>query len=233
MTDILDVKKNREHAILRPCYVVFDIVLLNGMSMLNLDLEKRYKDYLVKCIQPKDRVIEILPNRVGENVADVISYLDEIMREQLEGIVIKSPTSTYQVAKRGNDWLKLKADYIDCIGESLDVLVVGGAYGTASRMGKLSSFTVAVLDDREETTHKKWLTLGKVGGGFSDSDYSEIDKKCHGKWKPFNINNMPEWLDHSRRGKRPDMLIEPKDSFVVSIKFYELVPRYLYHILLF
>jgi DNA ligase-1 len=43
--------------------------------------------------------------------------------------MIKDLNAPYFCARRSWDWVKLKKDYIDGLGDTLDVVPIGGNYG--------------------------------------------------------------------------------------------------------
>ena len=90
-----------------------------------------------------------------------------------EGLVIKNLESEYTLHGREDDWIKVKPEYMDSLGEEVDVLVMGGFWGSGRRGGMLSSFMCGVLDD-SDPDHPKYLSFCKVGSGFSMDEFAEI-----------------------------------------------------------
>jgi DNA ligase-1 len=75
----------------------------------------------------------------------------------------KDPDATYTPGRRADNWMKLKPAF-----ETLDVVVVGGIWGSGRRRGMLSSLVVAIRD-RDE-----FKTVGKVGTGFPEDTLRDL-----------------------------------------------------------
>ena len=67
-----------------------------------------------------------------------------------EGLVVKNIDSVYQTNARGADWVKVKPEYSDQMGENLDLLVLGGWWGKGGRTGKISSLLCGLRVPQED-----------------------------------------------------------------------------------
>lgn len=209
----------------RPLLRIFDILFLNGRDLTRYTLRDR-RNALQKIIRPVHRRFELHPYQEATNIAEVETALRTVVAEASEGLVLKNPRSPYRLNERHDDWMKVKPEYMTEFGESLDVTVIGGYYGTGRRGGGLASFLCGLRVDDAHSSQgantTKWYSFCKVGGGFSASDYASIRHHTDGKWKEWDPKKPPTWLIELAGGnaqyERPDMWINPEDSVVLSIK---------------
>ncbi|MDD2671683.1 MAG: DNA ligase D [Syntrophales bacterium] len=139
-------------------YYVFDILHLEGRSLLQLPLRRRR--HILKQILPGIPGI-----RVSEDVeGDGVSLFREVVKNGVEGILAKDVASPYRPGIRGRDWLKIKA--------TLRQEAVIGGY-TAPRKGRkhLGALVLGVYESGN------LVYIGHSGGGFTDRDLLEIRKR--------------------------------------------------------
>ncbi|KAJ3206547.1 DNA ligase (ATP) [Dinochytrium kinnereticum] len=210
-------------ALSRPCFIVFDILYVNGQSLLTSPLSHRHR-LLQKIITPRPTFLQILDHQEAKTTAEVIQALDQRMMEHLEGIIVKDPTAPYVLNERGDSWLKIKPDYIDSLGDDVDLLLVGGFFGSGRRSGKLSHFMCAVLDDSVEGGPKQFVSICKFGSGYTMAEIEDITHEGEGNWRRYDPKRPPTWFVHPSTSKeRPDMIIAPEHSRVVCVKAAEIV----------
>ena len=66
------------------------------------------------------------------------------MKFGTEGLMIKDLDSVYTSSRRSWEWVKLKKDYIDGVGDTLDLVPIGAFFGTGKRKGLYGSYLLAV-----------------------------------------------------------------------------------------
>ncbi|KAI0322809.1 DNA ligase 4 [Amylostereum chailletii] len=223
-------KSKKEHNP-RPCFKVFDLLYLNGMSLIHKSVKFRKRN-LRSCVSEVPGRIEFISESEGKTAKDVRNRMDEVMANRGEGLVLKHPSAEYVLNGRNKDWIKVKPEYMDNMGETVDVLVVAGSYGSGRRGGGVSSLVCAVLDDRKtpnEDGEPEYSTFVRVGSGLSYVEYAWVRDK---PWKKRDPNNPPGFVQTSARGTddKGDLYLEPEDSFILQIKAAEITSSDQYHV---
>ncbi len=140
--------------------MVFDLLWLNGTSLLKEPLRQRRK-LLEGLALP--RGIERVEVFSVHSAVEIDNVFDMSRRRGNEGLMVKEGESLYTPGRRGMSWLKLKKELA-----TLDVVVVGAEYGHGKRNGVLSDYTFAVRDG------KQLLTIGKAYSGLTDKEIAEL-----------------------------------------------------------
>lgn len=222
-TAALEQQRNQFSTNPRPLYRVFDMLMLNGTDLSRYTLRDR-RNALERVVKPVERRLEILEYTVGKTQEDVDRALRKIVAEASEGLVVKNPRSRYRLNDRNLDWLKVKPEYMEEFGESLDCLVIGGYYGSGKRGGGLSSFLCGLrVTNSDGTPSQKFLSFFKVGGGMTANDYANVRHHTENKWHKWDPHNPPTQYIELGGGvqyqrERPDVWILPEDSLVIQAK---------------
>ena len=154
------------------CVFSFDILYLNGKSLLQTEFEKR-RALLHEHFAEIPQKFQFAKYADAKTPEEMQIFFDESIKSSCEGLMVKTlkENSSYEPSRRTFKWLKLKKDYINDggIGDSLDLVVVGADYGTGKRTGCYGSFLLAVYDSDTET----FQTVSKLGTGLSDNELKE------------------------------------------------------------
>jgi ATP-dependent DNA ligase len=109
-----------------------------------------------------------------------------------EGIIIKQPDSYYLPSDRSaRHWVKLKTDYIDELGDSLDLVILGGYYGKRQTEESINVFLVGVIKSIGDKTA---MPLCKVGTGLSIQELSHLQLQLKPHWKRYDPRFPPKTL---------------------------------------
>jgi bifunctional non-homologous end joining protein LigD len=150
-------------------YVAFDILMLNGKSLVELPLIER-KQILDAVVTNGGRIEKCVYTKHGE------ALWKEMLKRDMEGVMAKQEQSHYYPGARSSVWLKIKAY------KTMEAIILG--YTSGKR--KISSLVLGVYSE------KKLIYIGKVGTGFTEAFLRELLqrlKKIELK-KPLNVENI-------------------------------------------
>ncbi|KIM66216.1 hypothetical protein SCLCIDRAFT_1211444 [Scleroderma citrinum Foug A] len=202
----------------RVCLFAFDLLYLNGEPLLRRSLRER-RELLRKHFQIVPGEFDFAKYSDGESTDEIQAFLEESVKDGCEGLMVKmleSDASYYEPSRRSVNWLKLKKDYLAGVGDSLDLVVVGGYYGKGKRTNVYGAFLLACYDaDAEE-----YQTICKIGTGFSE----EILQAHWDALRPLEMQNPRG--DVKVGGAKPDIWFEPKVVWEVLTADLSLSPIY-------
>lgn len=141
-------------------YYVFDLLYLNGKSLVALPLELR-KSLLQNLLEDRATSLIYFSDHVVGNGDE---FKKQACRLHLEGMISKRRDRPYQPG-RGFDWLKVK-----CIHD--EELVIGGFTEPGGSRTGFGALLVGFFDDRKYLHY-----AGKVGTGFSDKDLHDLHRR--------------------------------------------------------
>ena len=128
-------------------------------------------------------------------------FLDAAVKGQCEGLMVKTldVNAAYQPDQRSLNWLKLKKDYLEGLGDSVDLVVLGAYHGRGKRTGVYGTYLLACYDEDTE----EFQSVCKIGTGFSDEDLKELSASLNkhvipNKTSQYNVSDTLEcdvWFD--------------------------------------
>jgi DNA ligase-1 len=168
-------------------FIIFDLLWLNGGSLLKTPLRERRERLGGLRLPPQFQIAEVMS---AHSASEIEQTFQQARRRLNEGLMIKDPESVYLPGTRGMFWFKLKKELA-----TLDVVVVAAELGHGKRNNVLSDYTFAV---RDETTGEL-LPIGKAYSGLTDAEIAELTEH-------FKQNTI---ANHGRyREVKPDIVLE-------------------------
>jgi DNA ligase-1 len=143
-------------------FVIFDLLWVNGRSLLKTPLRERREQLGSLTMPPQFRRANVTPAR---SAAEIEQIFQEARKRLNEGLMIKDAESFYLPGTRGMFWFKLKRELA-----TLDVVVVAAELGHGKRNKVLSDYTFAVRDE----TSGELLPIGKAYSGLTDVEIAEL-----------------------------------------------------------
>jgi DNA ligase 1 len=172
-------------------FVAFDLLLLEGRSLLDSPLSERRLLLERLSAQAKQPTLRFPRAQLCHTVEEIENRFLLALDTGNEGLLAKAPESPYVPGRRGQFWMKLKRALA-----TLDVVVTIAEYGHGKRRGLLSDYTFAVRDDA------RLVNIGKAYSGLTDVEIRELTRY---------------FLDHTTEDRGFQRDVEP--TIVLEIAF--------------
>lgn len=206
------ITRKRKHAIEEVAkqvplkFVVFDILLVDGRSLLDIPLAKRI-EYLSGRVST-DGVLMLSERIVTNSASDLRDFHRRQIEAGLEGVVVKRWNDPYIPGRRGFSWVKFKEAEEQAAGlaDTLDCLVMGYYRGRGKRAGfGIGGFLVGVRRGEE------FVTISKIGTGLADVQWREMRKRADA----LAVDEHPKEYGSIAKTLIPDVWVSP--GIVVEI----------------
>ncbi|ELR11572.1 ATPdependent DNA ligase domain containing protein, partial [Acanthamoeba castellanii str. Neff] len=204
------------------CLFLFDILYVDGKVVMNEPLKKRR--------QILEESVTSIPHRIEfseyKEISDLTTgeealteMMDRVLKEGLEGLMIKDIGDVYKPDKR--HWLKLKKDYLAGMADSADLVVLGAYFGTGAYGGMMSVFLMGSYDpDEEKWKARSRNTVCKAGNGFDDAALKQLQKQLRPHMKQIH-KSYDKWNPHKMPRHRlhvPDFIVtDPEQAPVWEV----------------
>jgi len=166
----------------------FDVLYYDKKDCLNLECSERRK--ILEQIVHEDNFSKLVPMLFVKNENEVEDFLENSINAGCEGLMLKDPSAPYRAGMRGSNWLKLKREYRNELGDSLDLIVIGAYFGRGRRTGLYGTLLLATYNPEKDNLP----SICKVGTGFTDESldqlYQILSNKVTLKKNPRIVSEM-------------------------------------------
>lgn len=176
---------------------LFDVLYLNGQDLLNEPYKTRRKK--LEDITNQDEYTKIVTQTIVRSENEIEDFLENGINAGCEGLMLKVLDAPYRAGARGSNWLKLKREYRNELGDSLDLVVIGAFFGKGRRTGKYGTLLLASYNADRDT----FESICKVGTGFTDENLDQFYQILQDK---VTLKKNPR----IESGMEPDVWFEPE-----------------------
>jgi len=166
----------------------FDVLYYDKKDCLNLEYSERRK--ILEQIVSEDNFAKLVPMLFVKNENEIEDFLENSINAGCEGLMLKAHSAPYRAGMRGSNWLKLKREYRNELGDSLDLIVIGAYFGRGRRTGLYGTLLLATYNPEKDNLP----SICKVGTGFTDESldqlYQILSNKVTLKKNPRIVSEM-------------------------------------------
>ena len=163
-------KHKLEQAVLQYPITVnfFDVLYFDKKNCLDLPYSERRK--ILEQSVDENKLAKLIPVLLVKNENDIQDFLENSINAGCEGLMLKTLTAPYRAGTRGSNWLKLKREYRNELGDSLDLVVIGAYFGRGRRTGLYGTLLLGTYNPEKDN----FPSICKVGTGFTDESLDQL-----------------------------------------------------------
>lgn len=204
----MTITRKRKHGVMDATkeiplrFFVFDIMYLNGESLIDKPLSERRK-ILEKIIKPKN-ILSLNEQIETESPEEIRDYHARQLELGLEGVLVKKVNGSYDPGRSGFNWVKLKEveSAEGKLSDTIDCAVMGYYKGRGKRNSfGIGAFLVGVMSNEAQL-----LTIAKIGTGLSDDQFREL----YAKLQKLEIRNPKLENYVVSESLAPDVWVKPE-----------------------
>jgi DNA ligase-1 len=189
---------------------LFDILYLNGKTLFDKPLSERWK-LLQEHVKEIKGKFQFANTDYPKDLKEAERYYKESLAAGNEGLIVKNLDALYVPGRSvAGGWLKVKPTL-----ENLDVVIVGGTWGTGKRAGTVGSLILGIRDPNTG----KFLEIGMLGTGIKEKKTAETDTTL------IEMTKMLKPLITAEKGNtikvRPKIVIEVAYEEIQKSPTYE------------
>ena len=146
----------------------FDVLYFDKKDCLNLGYSERRK--ILEKLVNEDDFSKLVPMLLVKNENEIEDFLENSINSGCEGLMLKTLDAPYRAGARGSNWLKLKREYRNELGDSLDLIVIGAYFGRGRRTGLYGTLLLGTYNPDKDN----FPSVCKVGTGFTDESLDQL-----------------------------------------------------------
>ena len=146
----------------------FDVLYFDGKNCLGLKYSERRK--ILESSVKENNFAKLIPIAMVKNENQIEDFLENSINSGCEGLMLKILDAPYRAGIRGGNWLKLKREYRNELGDSLDLVVIGAYFGKGRRTGRYGTLLLATYNEEKDN----FPSICKVGTGFTDESLDQL-----------------------------------------------------------
>jgi DNA ligase-1 len=200
------IQRRRKHEIAKNAseiplqFQVFDILLVDGRSMINEPYIKRREELKKAVISGS--ILRVDENTVTSDPGVIKSMHQKYLKMGLEGVVVKKANGFYVSGRAGWNWVKMKEEEgrQGRLSDTVDCVVMGYTRGLGKRVGfGVGQFLAGIKDG------DVFKTVTKVGTGLTDEQFRELKTRL----TKIQVGQKPKEYEVNK-DLFPDFWVEPE-----------------------